>query len=128
MWYNLVDARRVKQYPCFFRTKPAGSYRYLQIVHSVREGKRVRQQVIGTLGRLKLLEASGQLKRLMRSGLRHCQTFAVIDAHAVGEIHPVAIRRIEADENSDRRCTAQSQGGLGAKASPCRLSQWRRAP
>jgi Transposase DDE domain len=81
----------------FFRTKPAGSYRYLQIVHSVREGKKVRQQVIATLGRLDLLEASGQLERLMRSGLRHCQSFAVIDAHAAGEIQPVAIRRIGPD-------------------------------
>ena len=78
----------------FFRTKPAGSYRYLQIVHSVREGKNVRQQVIATLGRLDLLEASGQLERLMRSGLRHCQSLAVLDAHAAGEIQPVAIRRI----------------------------------
>ena len=52
----------------FFRSKPVGSYRYLQIVHSVREGKKVRQQVIATLGRLDLLEASGQLERLMRSG------------------------------------------------------------
>jgi hypothetical protein len=78
----------------FFRSKPAGSYRYLQIVHSVREGKKVRQQVIATLGRLDLLEASGQLERLMRSGLRHCESFAVIDAHAAGEIEPVAIRRI----------------------------------
>jgi hypothetical protein len=38
----------------------------------VRKGKKVRQQVIATLGRLDLLEASGQLERLMRSGLRHC--------------------------------------------------------
>src|SRR6478735_680059 len=81
----------------FFRNKPVGSYRYLQIVHSVREGKKVRQQVIATLGRLDLLEASGQLERLMRSGLRHCQSFAVIDAHAAGEIQPVAIRRIGPD-------------------------------
>jgi transposase len=81
----------------FFRSKPAGSYRYLQIVHSVREGKKVRQQVIATLGRLDLLEASGQLERLMRSGLRHCESFAVIDAHAAGEIEPVAIRRIGPD-------------------------------
>jgi hypothetical protein len=29
----------------FFRVKPAGIYRYLQIAHSVREGKKVRQQV-----------------------------------------------------------------------------------
>jgi len=34
----------------FFRVKPAGTYRYLQIAHSVREGKKVRQQVIATLG------------------------------------------------------------------------------
>jgi hypothetical protein len=65
----------------FFRSKPVGSYRYLQIVHSVREGKKVRQQVIATLGRLDLLEASGQLERLMRSGLRHpairCATSSV---------------------------------------------------
>ena len=66
----------------FFRVKPAGSYRYLQIAHSVREGQKVRQQVIATLGRLDLLEASGQLERLMRSGLRHCEKVAVIDAHA----------------------------------------------
>ena len=81
----------------FFRTKPAGSYRYLQIVHSVRKGKKVRQQVIATLGRLDLLEANGQLERLMRSGLRHCESFAIIDAHAAGEIQPVAIRRIGPD-------------------------------
>ena len=81
----------------FFRSKPVGSYRYLQIVHSVRDGKKVRQQVIATLGRLDILEASGQLERLMRSGLRHCESFAVLDAHAAGEIEPVAIRRIGPD-------------------------------
>jgi transposase len=81
----------------FFRSKPVGSYRYLQIVHSVRVGKKVRQQVIATLGRLDLLEASGQLERLMRSGLRHCESLAVLDAHAAGEIEPVAIRRIGPD-------------------------------
>ena len=81
----------------FFRIKPAGSYRYLQIVHSVRKGQKVRQQVIATLGRLDLLVASGQLERLMRSGLRHCEKFAVIDAHAASEIEPVAIRRIGPD-------------------------------
>src|SRR6202790_5477574 len=81
----------------FFRSKPAGSYRYLQIVHSVREGKKVRQQVIATLGRLDLLEASGQLERLIRSGLRHCESFAVIDVDGGGEVEPGAIRRIGPD-------------------------------
>ena len=93
----MVASCRANQSTMFFRSKPVGSYRYLQIVHSVREGKKVRQQVIATLGRLDLLEASGQLERLMRSGLRHCESFAVLDAHAAGEIEPVAIRRIGPD-------------------------------
>ena len=33
----------------------------------------------------------------MRSGLRHCQSFAVLDAHAAGQMQPVAIRRIGPD-------------------------------
>ena len=78
----------------FFRVKPAGTYRYLQIAHSVREGKKVRQQVIATLGRLDLLQQSGQLDRLMRSGVRQCEGLAVLDAHAAGETQPVAVRRI----------------------------------
>jgi hypothetical protein len=83
--------------PMFFRVKPAGHYRYLQIAHSVREGKKVRQQVIATLGRLDLLQQSGQLDRLMRSGVRHCQSFAVLDAHAAGQMEPVSVRRIGPD-------------------------------
>ncbi|HEY0791728.1 MAG TPA: hypothetical protein VGD78_11755, partial [Chthoniobacterales bacterium] len=47
--------------------------------------------------RLDGLQASGQLDRLMRSGLRHCQAFAVLDAQAAGETHPVAVRRIGPD-------------------------------
>jgi len=53
----------------FFRVKNAGSYQYLQIVHSVRQGDKVRQQVFGTLGRLDELKASGRLEALIRSGL-----------------------------------------------------------
>jgi hypothetical protein len=81
----------------FFRVKPAGPYRYLQIAHSVREGKKVRQQVIATLGRLDLLQQSGQLDRLMRSGVRQCEGLTVLDAHAAGETQPVAVRRIGPD-------------------------------
>jgi transposase len=81
----------------FFRVKPAGTYRYLQIAHSVREGKKVRQHVIATLGRLDLLQQSGQLERLMRSGVRHCEGLAVLDAHAAGQMDPVSVRRIGPD-------------------------------
>ena len=81
----------------FFRVKSAGSYQYLQIVHSVREGEKVRQQVFGTLGRLDELKASGRLEALIRSGLRHCENFAVIDAHAAGETQAVTVLRIGPD-------------------------------
>jgi len=81
----------------FFRIKTVGSHQYLQIVHSVREGKKVRQRVLGTLGRFDELKTSGRLDALMRSGLRHCENFAVIDAHKAGETEPVAVRRIGPD-------------------------------
>src|ERR1700758_2667547 len=81
----------------FFRVKRAASYQYLQIVHSVRQGKKVRQQVFGTLGRLDELKASGQLEALIRSGLRHCEKFAVIDAHTAGETQAVTVQRIGPD-------------------------------
>src|ERR1700751_2431258 len=81
----------------FFRVKSAGSYQYLQIVHSVREGEKVRQQVFGTLGRLDELKASGRLEALIRSGLRHCEKLAVIDAHAAGETQAVTVQRIGPD-------------------------------
>src|ERR1700747_763465 len=81
----------------FFRVKSAGSHHYLQIVHSVREGEKVRQQVFGTLGRLDELKASGRLEALIRSGLRHCQKLCVIDAHAAGETQAVTVQRIGPD-------------------------------
>ena len=81
----------------FFRVKSAGSYQYLQIVHSVRQGEKVRQQVFGTLGRLDELKASGRLEALMRSGLRHCENLALIDAYAAGETQAVTVQRIGPD-------------------------------
>ena len=81
----------------FFRIKSVGSHQYLQIAHSVREGKKVLQRVLGTLGRFDELKASGRLDALLRSGLRHCENFAVLDAHKAGETEPVAVRRIGPD-------------------------------
>src|SRR5262245_34142663 len=81
----------------FFRVKSAGSYQYLQIVHSMRQGEKVRQQVFGTLGRLDELKASGRLEALIRSGLRHCEKFALIDAHAAGQTQAVTVQRIGPD-------------------------------
>ena len=81
----------------FFRVKPARQYRYLQIARSVRINGKVRQEIIATLGRLDVLQASGQLERLLRSGLRYCEQIRVIDAHMAGETKPVAIRKIGPD-------------------------------
>lgn len=78
----------------FFRVKPAKGYRYLQIARSVRRGKTVRQEIIATLGRLDVLQESGQLDRLLRSGLRFARRVKVLDAHAAGETEPVSIRKI----------------------------------
>lgn len=78
----------------FFRVKPAKGYRYLQIARSVRRGKTVRQEIIATLGRLDVLQESGRLDSLLRSGLRFARNVKVLDAHAAGETEPVAIARI----------------------------------
>jgi hypothetical protein len=43
----------------FFRVKPAKGYRYLQIARSVRVEGKVRQEIIATLGRLDVLQESG---------------------------------------------------------------------
>jgi transposase len=52
---------------------------------------------LSTLGRLDLLQATGQLEKLMRSGLRFCQQLAVIDAQAAGQTQPVQVQRVGPD-------------------------------
>ena len=42
-------------------------------------------------------QASGRLDALMRSGLRHCEKLAVIDAHGAGETQAVTVLRIGPD-------------------------------
>jgi hypothetical protein len=81
----------------YFRVKRTGSYAYLQIVESFREKGQVHQRVLSTVGRLDVLQASGQLETLMRSGLRFCEKLAVIDAHAAGQTEPVRVQRVGPD-------------------------------
>jgi hypothetical protein len=81
----------------YFRVKRTGVYAYLQIVESFRERGRVQQRVLSTVGRLDVLQASGQLEALMRSGLRFCEKLAVIDAHAAGQTEPVQVQRVGPD-------------------------------
>jgi hypothetical protein len=81
----------------YFRVKRTGSYAYLQIVESFREKGQVHQRVLSTVGRLDVLQGTGQLDSLMRSGLRFCEKLAVIDAHAAGQTEPVQVQRVGPD-------------------------------
>ena len=47
----------------FFRIKPSGERRYLQIVENTRDGARTVQRVLATLGRVEELQADGRLDR-----------------------------------------------------------------
>src|SRR5512136_2385523 len=81
----------------YFRVKRTGTYAYLQIVESFREQGQVHQRVLSTVGRLDVLQSTGQLETLMRSGLRFCEKLAVIDAHAAGQTEPVQVQRVGPD-------------------------------
>jgi hypothetical protein len=78
----------------YFRKKTSGGRAYLQIVESRREGDKVRQQVIVTLGRVDELRESGQLERLLRSGARFAAKAIVVDALHDGSAMATAVRRI----------------------------------
>ena len=76
----------------FVRTKRSGrngtSYEYLQIVRNFREGGKVRQQVLGTLGRRDQLVASGEVDELLRSLARFSQELRVVErARTEADLH-----------------------------------------
>ena len=51
----------------FVRLKKTGKYKYLQIVQTYREGKKVKQRVISTLGRLEELQEKGDIETIISS-------------------------------------------------------------
>ena len=57
----------------------SGTYEYLQIVESVREGTRVRQRVIGNLGRRDQIVADGTLDGLLRSLAKFSERLRVVE-------------------------------------------------
>jgi len=81
----------------FFRQKPSGPYRYLQIVENHRVEGKVRQRALMTVGRLDILQASGQMDALIRSGMRFCKKLAVIDAASGAEAEGAVAVRIGPD-------------------------------
>lgn len=70
----------------FFRVKPSGPRRYLQIVENFWDNGRTRQRVVATLGRLDRLQQAGQLDALLASGARFAQNVLLLTAHARGEV------------------------------------------
>lgn len=55
----------------FVRVKKSGIYRYLQVVQAYREGKKVKQKVIATLGRVEQLQESGEIDTIITSLSRY---------------------------------------------------------
>src|SRR5918992_1422189 len=55
-------------------------YEYLQIGRSVRDGARVRQALVASLGRRDLLVATGQLDRLLQALARFSTRLRVVEA------------------------------------------------
>ena len=80
----------------FFRIKPSGERRYLQIVENTRDGATTRQRVLATLGRVEELEACGKLDALLRSGARFSETALLISSQQTGTLEASATRRIGA--------------------------------
>ena len=78
----------------FVRAKKSGAYQYLQLVHNQRVDGKVRQHVVATLGRLDILQESGQIDALMASCGRFAQHTAVLEAHRQGQTEVVATVKI----------------------------------
>jgi transposase len=63
----------------FPRIKESGPRKYLQIVENFREGNKVKQRVIVTLGRVDLLEGTGRIDSLINCLSRFADRVKVID-------------------------------------------------
>jgi hypothetical protein len=78
----------------FFRVKTSGPRRYLQLVENFWDSGSSKQRVLATLGRLDLLQQSGQLDALLASGARFAQQALLLTAHASGQLPSVTTARI----------------------------------
>jgi hypothetical protein len=73
----------------FVRAKNSGKYQYLQLVKNQRVDGRVRQQVLATLGRVDVLQETGQIDALVASCARFADQTAVLEAHERGKTQAV---------------------------------------
>jgi hypothetical protein len=77
----------------FFRVKPSGPRRYLQIVENHWVDGRSRQRVVATLGRLDHLQQEGRLESLLASGARLAQQAILLTALDSGQLDAVSRQR-----------------------------------
>ena len=70
----------------FVRIKNSHGYKYLQIVENRREGNKVKQRVLTTLGQFDALTESGKIDDLTRSLAKFASTRTIIDAHREGAL------------------------------------------
>ena len=78
----------------FVRVKKNGRHEYLQLVNTQRLEGRVRQRVIGTLGRRDLLEGSGTLEGLTASLGKFTRHAAVLAEHRSGNAQVLGTRSL----------------------------------
>jgi hypothetical protein len=81
----------------FVRVKGTEPYRYLQIVENHREGKRVVQRVLCTLGRAGDLAANGGTDALLRSLARFGNRVRLVEDYERGNLEAKGIRQIGPD-------------------------------
>ena len=80
----------------FFRVKPSGTRRYLQLVENSRDGAATRQRVLATLGRVDDLETAGKIDALLQSGARFSETALLISSVQDGTLETSETARIGA--------------------------------
>jgi hypothetical protein len=78
----------------FVRVKPSGRRKYLQVAESFREGRKVRQRVVCTLGRLDELQAEGNIDGLLKSLARFANQVRIVEGHRSGRLRAGEMRRI----------------------------------
>ena len=78
----------------FFRIKPSGPRRYLQIVENKRDGARTAQRVVATLGRVEDLQVDGGFDVLLRSGARLSEAALLISSLQAGTLQAETAKRI----------------------------------
>jgi len=70
----------------FVRAKQVGNYTYLQLVENYRDGGKVRQRVVATLGRLDRLQAQGGVDARLRSRARFAEKVQLQEAYREGSL------------------------------------------